>query len=260
MTEHLKQNDVANVTTVIVVNKKAQNLEEGQFEAVLSTSDLDRHGEHVSIAGLTVPKGQTIKMYYNHQTYGDAMPIGKWLKIWKQNGVLMGLGEIDMDDPFAAKIYNKILKGYIDSISIGFRALEFDGENDTWTKTTLVEASVVAEPANVAARVTQKELAEFNESLKESLLKKGVDKKIIDDTFSGNTDKNADKSTDEIKAAVKDLTDRVKAVEDAHQETIENPTEKKQIIKLRLAGKQADKSVERLNTVIRIKLAEQSAE
>jgi len=253
---NLKANEVGNITTVITVSKKVQNLEEGQFEAVLSTADLDRHGEHVSITGLTVPKDQTLKMYYNHQTYGDAMPIGKWLRIWKQNGKLMGIGEIDLEDPFAVKIYKKILKGYIDSISIGFRALEFDGDNATWTKSTLVEASVVAEPANVAARVTQKELADFNEALKKSLKEKGVDETTIDDNLTVNDDQSADKSEDEIKAAVKDLKERMDTVEKAHQEAIDNPTDKKQTIKLRLAAKEADKSVEKLNTVIRIKLAE----
>jgi len=253
---NLKANEVGNVTTVITVSKKVQNLEEGQFEAVLSTADLDRHGEHVSITGLTVPKDQTLKMYYNHQTYGDAMPIGKWLRIWKQNGKLMGIGEIDLEDPFAVKIYKKILKGYIDSISIGFRALEFDGDNATWTKSTLVEASVVAEPANVAAKVTQKELNDFNESLKKSLKEKGIDETTIDDNLTVNDDQSADKSEDEIKAAVKDLKERMDTVEKAHQEAIDNPTDKKQTIKLRLAAKEADKSVEKLNTVIRIKLAE----
>ena len=254
--DKIKQNEVSSVTTLITINKKVQNLEEGQFEAVLSTSDLDRHGEHVSISGLTVPKEQTLKMYYNHQTYGDAMPIGKWLRIWKQNGKLMGIGEIDLEDPFAVKIYKKILKGYIDSISIGFRALEFDGDNSTWTKTTLVEASVVAEPANVAAKVTQKELSDFNNSLKESLKAKGIDESEIDGTFTNNDDQSADQSTDEIKAAVKDLTDRVEEVEKAHKESTDNPSDVKQVIKLRLAAKKADKSAEKLNTVIRIKLAE----
>lgn len=252
----IKQNEVSSVVTVITVNKKVQNLEEGQFEAVLSTSDLDRHGEHVSISGLTIPKDQTLKMYYNHQTYGDAMPIGKWLRIWKQNGKLMGIGEIDLEDPFAVKIYKKILKGYIDSISIGFRALEFDGDNSTWTKTTLVEASVVAEPANVAARVTQKEMSDFEESLKLSLKQKGIDEVEIDDTLTGNDDESADESDeDEIKATVKDLIDRVSEVEEAQKQSTAEPTTRN-IIKLRLVAKEADKTIEKLNTVIRIKLSE----
>jgi len=259
MNTKLKINELAQVTTKIsAVTKKLQDLEEGQFQAVLSTSDIDRHGEIVSISGIIIPKDQTIKMYYNHQTYGENMPIGKWIRVWKQNGVLMGIGEIDMEDEFAVKIYKKILKGYIDSISIGFYPQEFDGETITWTKSTLVEASVVAEPANVAAKITQKELKELESierSIKLSLKKKGVDIEKLRVTFTSNTDSDANKSPDDIEAAVKDLTNRVKSVEDAHKQSIDEPS-KRNIISFRLTAKQADKAVEVLNKAIKFKLSE----
>ena len=170
--EIIKANTLTQVNSTFTVTK-AKDLPEGQFEAVLSTEDLDRHGEIVSIKGLIIPKDQVIKMYYNHMTYGEALPIGKWLRIWKKNGVLMGLGEIDLEDDFAVKVGKKIKAGYLDSISIGFYPQEYDGESSVWTKSTLVEASVVAEPANVNAKITSKALGyteeEFDKSFKVSL-------------------------------------------------------------------------------------------
>lgn len=161
-----KENTLERLQTKFEVNKST--LPEGQFEAILSTEDLDRHGEHVSIGGMEIPKSN-LKMYYNHETSGANLPIGKWLKVWKAGGVLKGLGLIDMQDDFAVKIYKKIMGGFIDSISIGFKPSEFDGEKSTWTKSVLVEASVVAEPANVNAVITSKTLGftqkDFNKSL-----------------------------------------------------------------------------------------------
>lgn len=168
-----KQNNLERQQTSLVITK-AKQLPHGQFEAILSTDDLDRHGEHVSIKGIEIPK-QIIKMYYNHETSGANLPIGKWLKVWKKDGKLWGHGEIDLEDDFAVKVYKKVLKGIIDSISIGFYPKEYDGETSTWTLSTLVEASVVAEPANVNAVITSKELGfskeEFNTELKEKIAK-----------------------------------------------------------------------------------------
>jgi HK97 family phage prohead protease len=171
--------DQLNRQTVKVTLTKAQDTADGQFEAVLSTADLDRHGERVSITGMTVPKGRVMKMYYNHETNGMNLPIGKWLKVWKSAGVLKGQGQIDMEDDFAVKVYKKIKNGFIDSISVGFYPQEFDGETSTWTRSELVEASVVAEPANINAVITSKlgfTEDEFNRSLKVKLKEaKGLD-------------------------------------------------------------------------------------
>lgn len=264
----LTQNTLEHLQSTLVITK-GKKVEEGQFEAVLSTDDLDRHGEHVSVAGLVIPKNQVIKMYYNHQTYGEALPIGKWLKVWKSGGKLMGLGEIDMEDQFAVKIYKKILKGYIDSISIGFYPQEFDSENTTWTKSTLVEASVVAEPANTAAVITSKELGyteeEFNESLKVKL--KEVTKSDAEQDEADPPEEEplpeqisvdgADSA--EVKSIIEDLKSRVGALESAHEASNENPTTKN-LIKVRLAAKEVDKTVEEINKVIKVKLKDSQNE
>jgi HK97 family phage prohead protease len=283
-----KQDNLEHESTRLTVTK-AKSLPHGQFEAILSTDDLDRHGEKVSQTGLNIPKDQTIKMYYNHETNGTSLPIGKWNKVWKSAGKLMGLGEIDIEDEFAVKVYKKILKGYIDSISIGFFPQEFDGETATWTKSTLVEASVVAEPANVAARITSKDLGfsqeEFNKSLKVKL--KEVVLEPAEDPFVGepgtppqsavssnaphdgvapptegddneNTDDNSKDGAvhDELKAAFEELKSRMDALEAAKNSPTDEPTSKKQLINVRLAFKQVGQIADNGNRIMRIKLKE----
>lgn len=194
---NFKQDTLERQQTKLVI-QKAKELPHGQFEAVLSTEDIDRHGEIVSIKGIQVPKDQVIKMYYNHQTNGDALPIGKWLKIWKKNGVLMGLGEVDLEDDFALKVYKKVKNGFIDSISIGFYPQEYDGETATWTKSTLVEASVVAEPANTSAKITSKELGFTQEEFEQSLTVKLKQAEESSDEEDGE-----EEATVEVKQIVK---------------------------------------------------------
>lgn len=278
-----KQNTLEHIKTSFKV-VKAKELPAGQFEAVLSTADLDRHGEVVSIKGLAIPKDQVIKMYYNHETNGASLPIGQWDKIWKsKDGKLMGRGKIDLLDDFEVKIDKKIKLGTLDSISIGFYPQEFDGESSTWTKSTLVEASVVAEPANVNARITSKELgfteAEFNKSLVVKLADElfvGEEgkpaKEVVQDPATYDLkppeqsepaiDQNSEEAIEdgdsitELKAAFEELKSKFGALEAAVKASDEEPAMKTLLIKARTAGKEVDKKAEELNTVLRVKLKE----
>lgn len=250
-----KQNTLERQATKLTV-VKAKTLPHGQFEAVLSTDDLDRHGEHVSIKGMAIPKDQVIKMYYNHETAGMNLPIGKWLKVWKSDGKLMGLGEVDLEDDFAVKVYKKVLNGFIDSISVGFYPQEYDGETSTWTKSELVEASVVAEPANVNARITSKDLGFTQEEFTEALtvkLKQVTPDEQVDITETSSKDGAADLT--EIKAAIDNLNSRQGALEEAFKAANENPTQKN-LIKVRVSLKQVDQSVEKANQIVRVTLKE----
>lgn len=261
----LKQNTLAKADTQLVVNK-AKQLPHGQFEAVLSTDALDNHGEKVSIKGIEVKKGKNYKMHYNHLTSGLNLPIGKWLKVWKSDNKLMGIGQIDLEDDFAVKIYKKILGGFIDSMSIGFFPKEYDGETSTWTLSRLHEASVVGEPANEEAVVTQKELGFTTDEFKQSLK---VKLKAVADEDENDTAEPAEEpeppeeqrseagaaDNAEVKAAIEELKTKVGALEAAAKAANENQSVKK-LIKVRLAGKEVDKSAESLNQVIKVKLKE----
>lgn len=257
----LKQNKIEHIQTSFAVTK-AKELPAGEFEAILSTEDLDRHGEHVSIKGMIIPK-RTIRMYFNHKTSDQTLPIGQWVRIWKsRDGKLMGHGRIDMLNEFEQMIDKKIRLGTIDSISIGFVPKEYDGATETWTKAELAEASVVNEPANPSAVVTQKQLGFSEEEFETSL-------KAVADELEGDTadpkeepdtpDDSEDGATDltEMKAAIEELKSSVGALEAAGKAANESPAIKS-LIKVRLAAKQVDKTAEMVNKTIRIKLKETS--
>lgn len=243
MSEKLKQDQIAHVNTVLTVVKSAQDLPEGQFEAILSTEDLDNHGEKVSISGLQIPKTKKIRMYWNHDKWGQVLPIGTWKKIWKKDGKLFGLGQIDLEDEFAVKVYKKIKAEIIDSISIGFKALEYDTTNDMWTKSILTEASVVSEPANESALITQKSLG-FSEEEFEKLAKEKAEKPVVEEGSDNDS---------EITTAIEELKSRIGAVEQAQIAATESPAIKNKI-QVRLAAKQVDKAAEVLNQLIKVTL------
>lgn len=229
---------ITRANSKLVINKK--DLPHGKFQATLSTGDLDRHGERVAVKGIKVPKGQTIKMYYNHETNGMSLPIGIWERVWKSGEELKGVGEIDLDDDFAVKVYKKILKGHIDSISIGFYPQEFDGETSTWTQSELVEASVVAEPANPKAQITAKDFDMSEEDFKKSL----KDRQESGEVAAADS---------ELQSAFEVLKSRVGAVEEALKASAENPATE-QLIRVRQAGKQVDQAADNLNKTLKVKL------
>lgn len=247
--------------TLVVVKAGVDELQEGEFEAILSTETLDRHGEHVSLAGMELPE-RTVRMYFNHATYGASLPIGTWTKLWKTaDNKLMGRGKIDLLNEFEQMIYKKIKLGTLDSTSIGFTPKEYDVDTDTWTKSELFEASVVNEPANTEALVTSKQLGftekEFEKTLKVTLKaaeNQGDDDKPEDKQVTDESTKDGGASA-EIKAAVDDLNSRLGAVEVALKEATENPA-KKNLVKIRLALKQVDQSVESANRIVKVHLKE----
>jgi len=247
----LKKNQLERINTTLTI-VKSDELPEGQFDAILSTEDLDNHGEKVSIGGLQIPKNKTIRMYWNHDKYGKLLPIGKWIRVWKQDGKLYGRGQIDMEDEFAVKVYKKILAEVIDSISIGFKPLEYDTREDMWTKSILTEASVVSEPANESAVITNKKLGftqeEFDEQAKKKAELEKSRKPEKDDIEAGDVDAD-------IVAAIEELKSRVGAVEDAQNASTENPA-MVQKIRVRMAAKEVDKAANKLNRIVKVKLME----
>lgn len=238
---------------------KADGLPYGTIEAIIATEDLDRHNEHMSIKGIETPR-KNYKAYYNHK-YNDSkdLPIGLIEKLTKKSGQLIGRIKLAVDVyPFADQIYKLVQGGYLDSMSIGFIPKEWDENSMTWTRSEFVEASIVAEPANVAALVTAKGLDQAD-----------ADKFVeLEKSFADDV---KEKTADKVEAITADLnnlslTDAKAVLENMKQSIGElealvapnSSADVKTLIKIRVAGKGVAKSAEELNKVIKIKLSAKS--
>jgi HK97 family phage prohead protease len=108
-----------------------------------------------------------IRMRWNH--YGDI--IGKWLNIQEDDKGLYVEGELTPGHSKAADVFASLKHGAIDGMSIGYRVKAFEQTNDQrrlLKEIDLVEISVVEEPADLAARVSEVKAAiETMQSLKE---------------------------------------------------------------------------------------------
>lgn len=231
----------------------------GTIEAIIATEGLDRHQEHMSVKGIETPR-KNYKAYYNHSYYGAKdLPIGIIEKLTKSGGQLIGRFKLAVSEyPFAEQIYKLIQGEYLDSISIGFIPKEWDENSQTWTRSEFVEASIVAEPANVEALITGKGLSredadKFLSLQKEFEIKAEQDSR---DRVQAISKDISGLSLTELKQVVLNARNSIGELEDIIKD--DTPTSsaqhQKTLIKLRIAGKNAAKATEQVNKTIKIKL------
>lgn len=133
---------------------------------VLSDESLNSYGFRVLTEGIDLDsfKKNPVMLWNHTRSWSDKdnamLPIGKWTDIRMEEGRLTAEAEFDMDDPFAAKIANKVEKGMVNMCSIGIRVLEESESPEhllpgqtrrTVTKCVLREVSVVDIGANANA-------------------------------------------------------------------------------------------------------------
>lgn len=100
-----------------------------------------------------------LKVFYNHKTSNE-MPIGKWENLRLEDGKLKADAVFDEGDEVAMKIFGKIERGILESISVGVSVLKYtreqrDNDKDLIivTKWEIYEASIVNIPAIPNAKV-----------------------------------------------------------------------------------------------------------
>jgi len=255
------KNKLNKIEVKFAVNKadsKGNDLPHGVIEAIIATEDLDRHQEHMSIKGIETPR-KNYKAYYNHSYHGSKdLPIGLIEKLTKSSGQLIGRIKLAVNEyPFAEQIYKLVQGGFLDSMSIGFIPKEWDENSQTWTRSEFVEASIVAEPANVQALVTGKGLAQ-EDADKFVELEKEFEQAVKDDRADKVKTITQDMSTlslTDLKAIVHNAKQSIGELEAIIGETPTSSAQhQKTLIKLRVAGKTASKNTEQINKAIKIKL------
>lgn len=253
----MEKGKVSKVATTFTVDKAAQ-LPYGTVEAIIATEGLDRHNEHMSVKGIETPRSN-YKAYYNHAYDGNNLPVGIIEQLRKTKGQLIGRIKLAVAEyPFAEQLYKLIQGGYVDSMSIGFIPKEWDESTLTWVKSEFVEASFVAEPANVEALIAAKGLSkdEAKEMHKLFEMEKDFADQVTDHVKRITAELN-DLPIDDVKAVLSNVKSSIGAVEALLSDTPATTAkdEKKHLIKVRLAAKDVAKQGDALNRVLKVKLS-----
>lgn len=133
----------------------------GKFSGYASVfGGIDSYGDTIIKGAFetTLKRDGKPKMFYSHDAFGG-IPIGKWLSAKEDDKGLMVEGELTPGLTLANDVRAALKHGTLDGLSIGgyLKAGDFDLQDDgrrvirKWSK--LVEISVVAFPADSAARV-----------------------------------------------------------------------------------------------------------
>lgn len=139
--------------------EKSTKLADGEVEFVVSTNALDAHGERINVDGIDLKDfKKNPVVLYGHD--GFNLPIATATKIWKEAGKLMARAKFFLDDAFSSKVYDYIVKGRLNAVSIGGMIEEWNSDGITIDKMIMKEFSVVTIPANQEALVAAKSLGD----------------------------------------------------------------------------------------------------
>lgn len=150
--------------------EKATKLADGEVEFVVSTGAWDAHGERIDVDGISFKDyKKNPVVLWGHD--GFNLPIARTEKIWKEGGKLMARAKFYLKDQFANKVYNYIVDGFLNAVSIGGMVEEWGNDGLTISKLNMKEFSVVTIPANPEAIVASKSLTDTEKTELDQLAK-----------------------------------------------------------------------------------------
>lgn len=179
--------------------EKAKN-NEADFIAVASTAAEDRHGEVVSVEGWNIAnfkKNPVLLWAHDHSVPAIGIATKIWVEGKGKRAKLMIEGVINEATELARGMKWLVANGHIKTMSVGFRALEMEG--NTFTEQELLEVSFVNVPANSQAMIT-------------------AYKGLVDNGFSGDVIKQVGIAEDfakevvELRSEIKQLRTEAKVV------------------------------------------------
>lgn len=218
--------------------EKASKLSEGEVEFVVSTGDIDSHGERINVEGIELSDfKKNPVVLWGHD--GFNLPIAKATKIWKSDGKLMARAMFYLKDEFAAKVYGYIMDGFLNAVSIGGMVKEWGSDGMTISKMNMKEFSVVSIPANQNALVANKSLDGNQKAELNALAKAYARKMITQDVENTEVQKNIE-VLETLVATLKEV-----AFSEPHEEKADN------ILTRRVILRQAQAVDQQVETVIR---------
>lgn len=128
------------------------NEDEHTVRVRMTTEDVDRHGESVSFDGWDFKDFlDNPVVLVNHNDY--ELPIGSVIEIIPvpEDRAYDAVVKFDVDDEEGARVWGKVSRGFLKTVSVGFINLVQDGMN--LLENSLLELSFVTIPANPQATV-----------------------------------------------------------------------------------------------------------
>lgn len=218
-------------------------LDYGEVEVIVSNSGIDRHGESIKVDGIDLSQIKRNPVVLWAHDY-SSLPIGKITKIWKKDGNLMARFKLATNlYDFADTVYKMIQDGILNAVSIGGMVKQWADDGMTIDKLEMIELSVVPVGAHRDALVTSKSF-EGRDITKqyESFLVKALQMKM-------NSNDDVEQHIDTLEKILDAL--RVTKTESP---TMNQATEKRVLIRMKQLSAEADREVEKLNKVIKLKL------
>lgn len=120
--------------------------EHGEFEAVLSTPDMDRDGETVT-PGAFNPLPKSIPVHFQHDFVDKVPPVGRAVPYY--DGDVLKVKGTFASTPRAQELRSLVTEGVIDSMSAGFLTTKRKGKSIL--QADLIEGSLTATPVNRSA-------------------------------------------------------------------------------------------------------------
>jgi HK97 family phage prohead protease len=232
-----------------------KELGDGVFEAIITTSEVDRHNENIETDGIDTENWEknSPAVLYGHD-YWDRLPIGKGLSLTRYKNKLKSKFQLAIEEyDFADTVARLIKGGYLTAVSIGGIVKEWSDDYRTIIKMEMVEFSVVPIPANRSALITGKSLQDMTgKSLSD------IRREYRDLSHKYMLDKLKGVPHDEVSSAIKVLKNLIATLEESHKATSSadaEPETVKRIKRIRVmdSAKAVNKESERVIRILKLK-------
>lgn len=134
---------------------------DGAFEAIITTSSVDRQGESIDTTGISVDTYmQNPVVLYGHNY--DSLPIGKTTKLTQFKNKMKAQFQLAVNEyPFAATVAALVQGGYLSATSIGGIVKKWSDDYKTVLEMEMLEFSIVPVPANQEALISSRSLKDI---------------------------------------------------------------------------------------------------
>jgi HK97 family phage prohead protease len=240
--------------TLGVDSALTKEVEDGILETVVTTGNLDRHGEKIVSMGVNTDTYMSNPVVLYGHDY-QSLPIGKAISLEKRENSIIARFKLATEEYDFANTVSKLIKGgYLNAVSIGGIVKEWSKDFTEILKMDMVEFSVVPVPANAEATMTRRSLEEVSGKSFEEVKKEYQE-------FERETlvDKLDAMPYDEVSSAIKTLDGLLATLKESHKAKSSagdsTPQEVKRILKVALvdSAKNLDKGIERTIRIIKLK-------